>query len=197
MHLPTGRAGQALAVLLLLVVLATAWAAVAAPLRELYLDRAASLELRRALARRMTQIADTLPTLQRGSPAAVATPVPVLDGITDAVAGAELQQLVQDKAARGGAVLSSAEVLPAEPAGAYRRIGLRIAVNAPWPVLVGLLRSIDGVEVGAEVKAEPKAAPALTVDDLQLHGSRGFIRDKAAPLEASWTVLAFRPAGPP
>lgn len=185
-RLPTGLAGQVLAVGLLLLVLLVGWAAVGTPLLAWHGERADALEGRRTLERRMGQIAATLPTLQaQAAPGRAPETVSVLAGGSDAVAGAELQQLVQGMAGQAGAVLASAEVLPAEQMGAYRRIGLRVSVNAVWPVLVGLLEGIEA------------ARPGMAVDDLQLHGGRGFIRDKAAPLDASWVVLAFRAgAGP-
>ena len=84
-------------------------------------------------------------------------------------------------AARAGATLASAELLAAEPAGAYRRVRLRITLRAPWPVLVGLLQAIAS------------AQPGMVVDDVQVHGAGGFNRAADPVLEASWTVLAFRP----
>lgn len=185
LRLPDGRAGQGLAVLLLLGVLALAWTVVAVPLLDWHAERAASLQSRRILGARMAQIAAALPALQQQA-AAAGTPVavPLLDGASDAVAGAGLQQRVQDMAGRVGATLSSAELLPAEAAGTYRRVRLRVAVRAPWPVLVALLDAIATGQAGT--------APGLTVDDLQVHGTGGFIRGSDAPLDASWTVLAFR-----
>ena len=127
--LPTGRRGQAVAVALLLLVLAAAWMAMASPLLDWHADRAAALEQRTAIARRMAQVAGGLPELQQQAAAAAAAgPVAatLLDGSTDAVAGARLQQLVQDMAGRAGATLSSTEALPAEAVAAYRRIGVRV-----------------------------------------------------------------------
>lgn len=181
--LPTGRRGQALAVALLLVVLAAAWAAVAAPLLEWHADRAGVLQQRTTLARRMAQVAAGLPDLQRQAAAAAASgPVAatLLDGSTDAVAGATLQQLIQDMAGRAGATLSSTEALPAETVAAYRRIGVRVALSAPWGVLVELLRAVE------------EASPQMLVDDLQIHGTRRFGTSGEPPLEASFTVLGFR-----
>lgn len=185
-RLPTGRPGQALAVLLLLLALALVWTAAISPLLDWHAERTETIDGRRTLARRMAQLAATLPELQRRAAQTSATPgtqsaVPVLEGATDAVAGATLQQRVQAMAAQAGAPLSSAEILPAEPVGAYRRVALRIAVRAPWPVLVQFLQAIA------------EAQPGMTVEDLQLHGTRGFIRDAAAALDATWTILAFRP----
>jgi general secretion pathway protein M len=102
----------------------------------------------------------------------------VLAGETDAVAGAALQLLMQQMAIGAGTSLSSVEVLPAESVGGYRRIGLHVALAAPWPALVHLLQSIE------------QATPPMLVDDLRLHGSP--VANVALPMDASFTVLAFR-----
>lgn len=181
--LPTGRRGQALAVGLLLVVLAAAWIAIAAPLLAWHADRAEALEQRSALARRMAQVAATLPDLQRQAATAEAagpvTPT-LLGGSTDAVAGATLQQLIQEMAGRAGASLSSTEALPVETVAAYRRIGVRVALSAPWAVLVQLLRAVG------------QGSPQMLVDDLQIRGARQFGLPGEPPLEASFVVLGFR-----
>lgn len=181
--LPTGRRGQVLAWALLLLVLAAAWVAVASPLLEWHADRGEALQQRATLARRMAQVAAGLPELQRQAAAAAAAgPVAatLLDGSTDAVAGATLQQLIQDMAGRAGATLSSTETLPAETVAAYRRIGVRVALSAPWGVLVQLLRAVE------------EASPQMLVDDLQIHGVRRIGGTGDLPLEASFTVLGFR-----
>lgn len=181
--LPTGQRGQALAMALLLIVLAAAWLAIAAPLLDWHASRAEALQQRTTLARRMAQVAAGLPDLQRQAAAtAAAGPVAatLLEGSTDAVAGATLQQLIQDMATRAGATLSSTEALPAETVAAYRRIGVRVALSAPWGVLVELLRAVE------------EASPQMLVDDLQIHGTRRFGTAGEPPLEASFTVLGFR-----
>ena len=181
--LPTGRRGQALAVALLLLVLAAAWIAVASPLLDWHADRADALQQRSRLAQRMAQVAAGLPDLQRQAAAAAAVgPVAatLLEGSSDAVAGATLQQLVQDMAGRAGATLSSTEALPAETVAAYRRISVRVALSAPWGVLVQLLRAIG------------QSSPQMLVDDLQIRGMRQFGTGGEPPLEASFTVLGFR-----
>ena len=183
--LPAGRPGQLLAVALLLATAALAWSSVAEPLIGLYASRSDSLAQRATLARRMAQVAADLPALQQASSRSAAAgppPAALVGGGTDAVAGATLQQLTQDMAARAGATLSSSETLPAEQAGAYRRIAVRVALSAPWPVLVGLLRSIQ------------EASPGMLVDDLQLHGTRQIEGTGELPMDASLTVLGFRAA---
>ncbi len=184
--LPDGRRGQLLALLLTLAVVASVWAAVVAPLIAWQADQRERLEQRRALAGRMAALATTLPALQAQAATRNATgpaPSAVLAGDTDAVAGAALQQLVQQIANVAGTSPSSVEVLPAEIVGGYRRIGLRVALSAQWPVLVQLLRSIE------------QATPPMLVDDLRVHGSS--LQNSALPMDASFTVLAFRAGKPP
>ena len=186
--LPEGRRGQALAVGLLLLCLGLVWIVVAAPLIALHGERAESLAGRRALAARMAQLAATLPDL-RAQAATVQAVGPaqsaLLEGATDAVAGATLQQLVLDLAVQAGATPSSTETLAAEQVGAYRRVGVRIALTAPWPVLVRLLQ------------AAAEATPGLLVNDLQIRGSRLLVRPADVPLDALMTVSAFRAGGVP
>lgn len=175
-----------MAIALSLAVVASVWAGLVTPLLGWHTELTQRLEQRRALARRMAELAETLPALQAqaaGREATGPTPSAVLEGNTDAVAGAALQLLVQQMASGAGTSLSSVEVLPAEAVGGYRRIGLHVALAAPWPVLVHLLQSIE------------QAAPPMLVDDLRLHGSP--LRNVALPMDASFTVLAFRDGGPP
>jgi general secretion pathway protein M len=184
--LPTGRRGQLLASALTLVVAASVWVGVVTPVLGWHAEQTQRLAQREALARRMAEVAATLPALRAQAAASGATgpaPSAVLAGETDAVAGAALQLLVQQMAAAAGTSLSSVEMLPAEAVGGYRRIGLHVALAAPWPVLVHLLQSIE------------QATPPMLVDDLRLHGSA--LPNVALPMDASFTVLAFRSGKPP
>lgn len=183
-RLPTGRAGQALAVGLVLVVAALAWLVVGAPLLDAYADRAEALDRRTTLARRMAEVAADLPRLQQQEQAAGGqggtAAIRLFEGGSDAVAGAALQQAVQDLATKAGMSLSSIEALPAQQMGSYRLIGVRVAVNTPWVNLVRLLALID------------EATPQMLVDDLQVRGTAGFIRTGSAPLNSTLAVLGFR-----
>ena len=181
--MPTGRSGKVLALGLALPVLATAWAAVVRPLIDLHAERTEALANQAALAFRMAGLVQTLPALQRQAAVAVGNEPPanaILQGSTDAVAGAALQQFVQDMAMQAGVSLASTEALAAEQVHAYRLIGVRIALTAPWPVLVQLLRTIE------------LARPTMMADDLQFHGPRLQIEQGDSPLDASMTMLAFR-----
>ncbi len=189
LDLPTGRRGRLLALGLTAAVLGSLWVGVAAPLLDWHVLRAEQLEARRALARRMAEIAETLPELRdQARFAAASGRAPgeaTLDGASDAIAAAALQGRLQDMAARAGAPLTSAEALPGEPAGVWRRIGVRIAVNAPWPAVVRLLQAIGSA-----------ASPRMLVDDLQLRAPPLLLRTGPRPMDAGFTVFAFRAEAP-
>ncbi len=192
--LPDGWRGRLLATVLTLAVVAMVWTVVVAPLLDWYTERAQILDERRAVARKLAEAAATLPALQAQAArenAAGPAPSAMLEGDTDAIAGAALQLLVRQMAAGSGVSLNSVEALPAEAIDGYRRVGLRIALAGRWTELAHLLASIE------------QAAPRMLVDDLRIHGSP--LRNAALPMDASLTVLAFRdvrasgspPAGQP
>jgi general secretion pathway protein M len=174
-----------------LVVIIIGWAGLVGPALGWYEGRGEILVQRRVLAGHMEAMAATVPALQAELQAAAANGPPlrtVLEGATDAIAGAALQQQVQDMTSQVGATLTSAESLPPEQAGMYRRIGLHVSVTAPWTVMVALFTAIQ------------TATPRMLVDDIQLQSGQLLSASKAThPLEASFTVLAFHTgtAAPP
>ena len=186
--LPEGARGRALALGIAAIVLASVWLAAGQPLLAAYADRADALERRAALATRMADVAASLPELQReaaarshDAPPAAAT----LAGASDALAGAALQSLIEGMSNSAGGHLSSTEALPAEQVGAYRRVALRVAVDATWPVLVRLLQDIE------------RATPRMFIDDLQIRAQPAAEKLREPPLDISFTVLAFRAATSP
>jgi type II secretory pathway component PulM len=190
--LPIGRRGQLLAAGLTLICLAALWLGAAAPLLAWYAERQDRLGEREVLAQHMASLAEMLPALQQrlhADSARLPAQELLLQGPSDAVAGAALQDLVQDLAARAGATLSSAEILPGQAVGGFRRVGLQVSIDgAPWPALVRLLQSIA------------RATPRMLVDDLQLRGApalpqhQGADATRSGPpaLDAGFTVFAFR-----
>jgi general secretion pathway protein M len=186
--LPGGARGRVLALALTVALLAGLWAGVVAPLMDWYDSRAATLQQRSTLAAHMEELAASLPALARREAAAAANgppPVAVLEGATDAIAGAALQQRLQEIAAGAGAKLNSLETMQADQRGAYRRIGVRVSLAAPWPVLVALLRAVED------------ATPRILVDDVQFRASPLRLRpDEPPPMTASLTLYAFRAGGP-
>lgn len=183
--LPDGPRGRALAVAIGLIGLAAIWQAVAQPLLDAYAAGEDELRQRRALAGRMSDLADTLPALKRAQAQQTTDVTPasaILEGASDALAAASLQGLVETMANGAGAHITSTEALPAEVVGAYRRISLRLTVDASWPVLVRLLQSID------------RATPRMFVDEMQIHAQPAADKLKEPPLDISFNVLAFRSA---
>jgi general secretion pathway protein M len=183
--LPTGRAGQLLALGLTLLVLTVLWLGVAEPLIEWHGERAEALAQQEALAERMEALAAALPSLQeqaRAVSASGAGEAALLAGDSDTMASATLQERLQAMFLRMGVQLHSVETLPADDAGAYRRIGLRVSFNASWPVLMDLLKDIH------------LATPALLVDDLQVKVALHRINTPAGSFDVTCSILAFRSA---
>ena len=197
LDLPDGRNGRILAVLLALLALALVWLAVVAPLIAWHDERRDALEQRQALAARMALLVRRLPALRAQAEAMTASGRPgagvLIEGNSDAVAAAAIQEKVAVMAAALGTSLSSTETLAATREGAYRRVGVRISLDAAFPTVVHLLQSVEA------------AQPSLLVDDLQMHGTRLIGQSDSAPLNVAFTVIGFRhldasvpePAAPP
>jgi general secretion pathway protein M len=185
--LPTGRRGHALAAALLVAALLILWLGIISPLVGFYADRADQLAIEQARVASMTRLADQIPALkQRAESVSKTGPAPslVLEGSSDAVAAATLQNRVQDMASAAGTNLVSVDYLPPETgSGAYHRIGLKITLNAQWPVLVALLKSVE------------QANPPMLIDDVQIHGSPVQVLNKSRGLEANFTIYALRAGG--
>jgi general secretion pathway protein M len=182
--LPTGRNGQILAAALAALALLVIWLGILAPVVDWYGARAARLaELRLRVAREAALI-ETLPALKATAAAVAHTPArATVAGSTDAIAGAALQEQVQQLATAASAQLTSIETLPADQVGVYRRIGVRVELNAQLPVVVSLLKSVE------------EAQPSMLVDDLHLTATPMGLNSLALPLDASFTVYGFRVAG--
>ena len=132
----------------------------------------------------MAALVQTLPALQATADAAGARGAgrreALLDGATDAVAAATLQQLLDGMASRAGLRIVSAEVMPPEPAGLYRAIAVRLSVTAPWPALVALLQAIATADV------------PMLVDNLQLRGLVHNTTDSEWPIDVTFSVIGYR-----
>ena len=159
--LPDGPRGQILAAALTLTVLAALWFGAAAPLIAWYYGSADELAQRRTLLVHMQQVAAALPVLEHQSAGMRPAPVALLSGATDALAAAVMQNAVQGMASAAGAELTSMETLPADTRGAYRRIGLRVSLAAPWPILIEL-SARRGARAAAH--ADRRSATARSAD---------------------------------
>ena len=181
--LPTGRMGQMLALGLTSLPAAAIVLGVVMPLTAWYGERADALIQRTALMQRMQALAAAVPELQEQAEAAAASKAgtsALLEGDSDSIASAALQERLQAILMQAGVQLSSVETLPGEEAGAYRRIRLRVSFNASWPVLLGVLKDLH------------LATPSILVDELQLRAALHRINTPSGTFDVSCAILAFR-----
>jgi hypothetical protein len=180
----SGRPGQALAVGIGLLALAVIWFGIIDPARSWFVDRTELLDRRQALLHRMQQLATTLPALRAAAAGAPErgenNQAMTLPGTSDAVAAADLQERIQKMAATAGTSLTAVETLPVTTTGKWHKVSLRISTNAPWPVLVDLLRSIE------------QSPTRILVDDVHFHSATVVARPVVLPVQASMVVYGFR-----
>jgi general secretion pathway protein M len=183
-NLPEGRRGRLLALGITLVVTFAIWVMLIAPLTGLYAEQAERLSQRRTLAHHMEQLAAAKPALEvRAAQQGAKVPVKNnLSGGSIPVATAALQSLVQDIATTAGASLSSVESLPGETTGGYRRVGVKLALSASWPVLIRFLQSVE------------QSGTPMAVDDLQIHGTLQSAQADQPAFETGLSIYAS--AGP-
>lgn len=190
--LPTGRAGQTIAVLLVLLLITAIWRVLAAPLVDLYGMRRDDLDRRTMRADHLQSLAEALPRLKSRAGTDGRAPVLTLEGATDSIAAAALQTALQDMIRNAGVTLGSVEIVPAETVQSLKRVGLKVTLTGTTTMVVRLLAAIE------------QAQPPMLIDDLQIHG-QVIAQPGAATgqdkLDASFTVFAFRRAqtegGPP
>ncbi len=181
-----GRRGQSLAVAVGLLAVSLLWFGIVDPLRSWYDDRDMLLEQRGALLARMRSLSASLPALREAATSkdgtAPRTGTVMLDGATDAVAAADLQERVQKMAAAAGIGLTAVETLPAEvTAGRWHKVALRVSLNASWPVLANLMRTIE------------QSPTRIFIDDVHFH-STAAATYTVQPIQASMVLYGFRPA---
>jgi len=99
-----------------------------------------------------------------------------LGGHTDALAGAELQELVNATVAKGGGGLRSVQILPVKADGGFRRIGVRVQMTA---TVAQVLRVLHGLEAGSTL---------LFVDNLEISNRRAR-RRRNKPVQMDPTLL--------
>lgn len=179
--LPQGRNGRILAAALAALAAFAVWLALIAPVLDWYGARQARLRAAQQRAERETALIAQLPTLKAAAQNAAHAPnAALLSGDSDAIAGAGLQEQVQGMAGSANAQLTSIETLPAEQVGSLRRIGVRVELNAQLPVVVALLKAVE------------TATPKMLVDDIRLTGTPVGPQNVQLPLDAAFTVYAFR-----
>jgi general secretion pathway protein M len=174
---------------LVLAMLGIGYLVVTVPVLDLYGQREAALAQRRMLEPRLRAAADEVPALRARLAelkASASNRKITLEGSSDAIASANLQSLIDELAASVGVTVASSEGLAPDNRGAYRRIGLRIAVNGEYDNLLALLAAIE------------KATPPLVIDNLQIHArlqAIAMLRSPLAPAAANAPVAGRLDAG--
>jgi general secretion pathway protein M len=186
--LPTGRRGQIVALGAALVTLMALWLIVISPLIDFYSDRADQLQKQQAVIGRMERlVAQRQELMEQAANLGDAAPAKgnLLDGSSIPVATAALQGLVQDIASTSGATLASVESLPGETGNGYRRVGVKLALSASWPVLIHFMEALQ------------ESDTPMAVDDLQIHsGSETPKTPDQQVFEAGFAVYAPATAEP-
>jgi hypothetical protein len=178
---PTGQRGRILAGALALVSVLLVWLGIVAPVLDLYGSRQDEVDELRSRAARQAALVEALPALTKDEQLLSRTPTrAVLAGNSDAIAGAALQEQVQTMASNVNAQLTSIETLPGEQVGNYRRIGVRVELSAQLAVVIRLLAAIE------------EAQPSMLLDDTRLTGTPVGPQNVQLPLDAAFTVYAFR-----
>ena len=181
--MPTGWQGRAVAMLILLLALGSVYAGIAAPLLGLYNGRASELEDRQRLSARLAAAAGRLPSLHRRIDelrSAKDESQGQLVGASDALAAANLQSDIEELAAAAGIAIASSEGLPLEMRVGFRRIGIRLAVRAPYETLLKFLAAIE------------TTSPSLIVDNLHISGVLTQTAGTDLALDAGLEVYGFR-----
>jgi general secretion pathway protein M len=161
------------------------WFGALAPAFDWYADREETLRRERAMAARMAALTETLPALREAASEAANNghqPGTLLAGATDPLAAAALQQKLDELASAAGVRIGSEEILPAREEGDFHAISVRVTLNAPWRGVVALFKGMASADV-------PMAA-----DEMQLRGPPGLTKDPELPIDASFTVVAYRAA---
>ncbi len=181
-NLPEGRRGRIVALGVLLTALLAVWIVVVGPLIAFYSAEADRLAERRMVARHMEQLVAQRPALEaRTAALGRQAPVKTLPGVAGdsiPVATAALQSLVQDIATGAGASLASVESLPGETASGYRRVGVKLTLQASWPVLVRFLEALE------------QSATPMATDDLEIRAMAQSARSDQPVFDTGFSVYA-------
>ena len=182
LSLPTGRQGRFLAIAFTLFLIVLIWIGLVSPLMGLYRDQGDALAQKQLLVDHMALLAASLPELktQAADLQDANAQSPLLDGATDALAAARLQEMLEKMASSSGVTLLSVESLPAEATGASRRIGLKVDLTGTYSSLIDLLTRID------------QATPPLLIDELSLQAPQVMNSENDFQLVTSFKVYGFR-----
>ena len=160
-NLPEGRNGKMLALSIGALFLCTLCVVIVMPLQGFYDANAQTLQDRRDVLRRYESAVANLPGLRNGSEQRDREQGGglLLDGSSDAVASADLQSTLKGLVEEGGATIESAQTLPPETLGNFRRVGVRVSFSGGLDLLTAVLLGVE------------TASPVLSVGGLELNSS--------------------------
>ncbi|MCQ8105039.1 type II secretion system protein GspM [Methylomonas sp. SURF-2] len=165
-----------LAVGLLLLVVSASVFAVFLPLisaglsyREQKNDLLFQLQRQQTIAGREAQVADALEAIKQQ----VAEQGYFSTSTTEALASAELQNIVKTAVADAGGQLTSTQGLPGKAGDGFFRVAVKVRMTGSMEALVGVLRGIES------------AVPVLIVDQLDINPVRGARNRKTNKIEPS------------
>lgn len=184
--------GRVAAAALLLAVACGVGAAIAVPVVGAYARYDESIESLRHQHRKLSEVAATQASLQRQL-ARIEAQRPgdeyMLTGDSEALAGAELQNLAKELVVRNGGKLDSTQVLEAQTEGVLERITIRARFSTTVP---SLKRTLYVFEAGK---------PALFVERIEIRADTAAARQvvggaaRGMPLKVSMDVFGYRPKG--
>lgn len=166
----TRRESRLLAVAVLILVLSAAYTLVIAPVWSAYRSYDVAIETLQDQLARYTRIARTRSTLEARLAAIGDRPAAgsdFLEGESDAITAAGLQQKVSDIIARAGARLLVAQVLDPDTEQGLRRIGLAVQFEGDSNALRQVLYALEGGQ------------PVLFINALEVREARAFGRRRA------------------
>lgn len=183
LRLPEGRAGQAAALGITVLLLLAFGAGVARPALGWYRARATHVAMLRLRIAHERALVAALPQFERAARRHDRTGARTdLPGETAALAGARLQGIVQGLATARKTRLDSAELLTPAPLGAVERIRLRVAMTTDYATLIRLLGDLA------------RQHPSLIVGNLAIHVTTAPDPGRSLPVQAQFTVSGFRRA---
>lgn len=178
-NLPEGRQGQWSAFALLCLAVLLFWMCLPGPLLRIYIDRAHHIEMQEQTVERMRHLKDILPHLRDTASRLPEGRNQLIDGASDAIASAKLQDRLQQIAQSNGTEFASSETLATTQEKQFRRIGLHVTFSAPYASLVHFLTAIE------------TASPTMVIDGLHLHAAEA---ESTSPdiVTCEITILAYR-----
>ncbi len=176
--LPEGARGKFLAVSIGVLIFCAFYVGLVAPLLGFYEASAQTLHDRRAVLARYERAAADLPRLRDASANKAESGSALLfTGTTEALAAAELQSTLKDLVEAGGATLESAQTLPPETLGNFRRVGVRVSFSGGLDLLTTVLLGVE------------TAKPVLSIGGLELDSSD---EETGEDLTVAMDVYGFR-----